>query len=560
MASLTKTKPRGKRTEQVKTTTKPPTLAHFLLFVQRYIKDNRTELPLELLRWQIVEFLKPFFEWDASDDRWVYPFTLFGAAKKSGKTGLMAMLALFWLWWRGFPSCIVCFVAASDDQADKAFYLSRRMVEMSPGLQKVFKVLDDKIVRRPEHGGSGFIYRAPCSVNAIEGENVKLLIGDQLEGIQTPRQEEAYDASIHCVNGHHDGRVVWFSHSGAARNGIIWREYERSVTNCPPGRLFIWKSPDPLREHGLTDGDKYKLPENLLAANPSLGHTASLAQVLDILETTGEAQARQRFLCEWPPENPDWVTREMLVESIDPEMRKLRDPLDAFDPDLPVYVGIDLSHSNDASAVTALQPIPDGDDWTMARMSTRIWQHPNPGLVVWVVPYLEVIGHLQDIYRRFKAKAMINRPRLTRRQKNIFPTGALMACDPKFALNLVVPLSKTPLRLVNFVQTDANMVPATDDLRTYFTRKRIIWDGNPKFIQHMMSVVLKEKASGQRINRDHTRVPRTYIDGAISSAIAVRSWVNHNHGKQEIRKRRGPTRIRQRRRQITRRRTDEQTP
>ena len=373
-----------RRREQVKTTTEPPTLAHFCLFVKNHIKDPRTRRPMELLDWQ-YPWLARFFAWDHDDDRWKHSFTLLGAPKKVGKSALMAILGLFWLDWHGFPQCVVCITAASEEQAKKPMYIARRMVELSPYLSKRMKPLDDRIVRRPAHGGDGFIYLAPCSEHAIEGENVKLMLGDQLESILTPRQEDAFDASMRCTNGHHDGRVVWCTHSGAHRAGRLWDIFRQGRDACPASWHFRWFSPDPERKLGLTAGEKYRDPVNWRAANPSLPITASEAQIAEICDRVGEAEFRQRFLCEWPPENPDWVTRKTLLATIDSEMRRAEDPLDTFDPALPVYAGIDLSHSQDASSVTALQPIPDGDDWTRARMYTKIWQHPDPGITVWVV-------------------------------------------------------------------------------------------------------------------------------------------------------------------------------
>jgi hypothetical protein len=117
-------------------------------FIERHLVDPESGRPFKLLPAERA-FLKHALATDA-DSRLRYPELLYGAPKKSGKTGFAAifMLTLLLLYGGRFAEG---YAAANDlEQAQgRVFEMVRRIVEASPLLRSEAKVGADRVAFTP---------------------------------------------------------------------------------------------------------------------------------------------------------------------------------------------------------------------------------------------------------------------------------------------------------------------------------------------------------------------------------------------------------------------------
>src|ERR1700693_5107556 len=116
-----------------------------VLFIERVLHDPETGQPFKLLSAERA-FLKYAFT-TGPDGKLLYPELIFGAPKKSGKTGFAALVVLTVVLLHGGRFGEAYTLANDLEQATgRVFQAIRRIVEASPLLRNEAKVTADKIV------------------------------------------------------------------------------------------------------------------------------------------------------------------------------------------------------------------------------------------------------------------------------------------------------------------------------------------------------------------------------------------------------------------------------
>jgi phage terminase large subunit-like protein len=92
-------------------------------------------------------------------------------------------------------------------------------------------------------------------------------------------------------------------------------------------------------------------------------------------------------------------------------------------------------------------------------------------------------------------------------------------------------LAEDGLPMVEFVQTNSNMAPASQHLFELFSEGRIVHNGDERFRSHVLSAVASETERGWRISK---RRSKERIDACVSLAMAAERAVVWKIGQDDI--------------------------
>ena len=214
-------------------------------FAQTLLRDPETGAPFVLSDAE-REFLKHAFQLN-DDGRLRYPELVFGAIKKSGKTGFAALIMLTMLLLFGGRFAEGYCVANDYEQAtSRVFQAIRRIVEASPLLKSEAKITQDKIVF------SAF-YDATISAIASDyagaaGANPTITCFDELWGVTSERGHRLFDEMVPSPARKISCRLV-VSYAGFSGESVLLENlYKRGMAlpevgpslRAGDGMLFAW--------------------------------------------------------------------------------------------------------------------------------------------------------------------------------------------------------------------------------------------------------------------------------------------------------------------------------
>ena len=128
----------------------------------------------------------------------------------------------------------------------------------------------------------------------------------------------------------------------------------------------------------------------------------------------------------------------------------------------------------------------------------------------WKINVFEVEQRLREIRETYPVAATVidgqTRP------------GPEFAFDPAWFSRSAPVLEGDGLTMVEFPQSDARMIPASQTLYQLVTEKRIAHAGEPALRRHVENAVADRRPRGWRLSKAN---PRRKIDAAIALAIAA---------------------------------------
>ncbi len=371
----------------------------------RFTNGRWTGESFVLQPWQ-KKLLYELFEVDPATRLRRYRRALIGLPRKSGKTELAAALALYFMAADGEKSAEVYCAAASEDQADRVFDASKRMVELSESLSRVIEIQVGRLTVSEDP--YSYIHRLTSTGKTKHGLNIHAIVLNKVHAWGVGEQEELWAALTTGMAAREQPMMVMITTAGAdlesSRCGALY-EYGRSLERGEledDGFLFRWWQ--------APDGCDHRDPEMWKLAYPSFGVPVNEQFLRGEVAGTNvqdgkrkgaitESEFRRLYLNQWIDyaEAP-WVTREQLSACrLSPfELR----------PGQPTWAGIDLSETRDSSAVVhgqwwAGDGRPCGHSGQPCLyLRTRVWERPRGanGRFVegWEVPQAEVRQYLRD--------------------------------------------------------------------------------------------------------------------------------------------------------------------
>lgn len=259
---------------------------------------------------------------------------------------LAAALGLYMAFGADEDAAAVYCAAASEDQADVVFEKARRMCELSDTLSQAIDVPKGIRVSQPKlslkQNPYQFMQRLSAKGKTKHGLNPSLVILDELHVWNVGEGEELYEALTTAMAARPEGLILAITTAGsdleASRCGALYKLGERLRTGEIEDPTFYyrwWEAPEGCR---LDDPEAWK------AASPSLGGIVDEDFYRGELVRIPEAHFRRLYLNQWVEygESP-WVQREQIQAC----------RVDPFEVDarLPSWVGVDLSKSQDSTAV-----------------------------------------------------------------------------------------------------------------------------------------------------------------------------------------------------------------
>lgn len=182
-----------------------------------------------------------------------------------------------------------------------------------------------------------------------------------------------------------------------------------------------------------------------------------------------------------------------------------------FDPDQPVFVGVDSASKHDSHAnlyaqwagTRTVQTDEGPVDKPVLRVKARIWERPKDEkgrpIEGWKLPIAEVENDLREAHRKYNLDSVNYDPALFERSAQ--------------------QLELEGLPMVEVPQSNARMVPATQATYELIVQDRLEHDGNPVLARHIASAVAVEVPNGgYRLKKAKVKAK---MDAAIALVMAV---------------------------------------
>ncbi len=472
--------------------------------------------PFWLLPWQ-EQIVRDIFGVVHEDGMRQFHTVYIEIPKKQGKSELAAAIALYLLYADHEPAAEVFSAAADRQQASIVFDVARRMVEMTPALQKRSKVMaaGKRIVN---YANSGYYQVVSADVGGKHGYSISGLVFDE---IHNQPNRKLWDV---LTKGSGDARRqalhVAITTAGTDRNSICFELHTKAVDLLHNRRVDPSFYPV---VYSLEDDADWSDEKNWYKVNPSLGYTVPIERMREAFLQAKENPAEENVfrtlrLSQWVGSTVAWIPDHIFDLGSSPiDLKKLegRD----------CYGGLDLSSSGDITAFVLFFP-PETEDgkytclpffWVpeetvplrVRRTSVPydIWVRKGivkatPGNVIDYAYIQQTIGELNEKYHICE-----------------------IAYDRWGANMLVERLTDEGFTMVPFGQGYKDMSPASRAFYEQLMKGNVIHGGNPVLKWMCGNVVIEQDPAG---NIKPTKAKSAdKIDGVVAAIMALDRCIRH---------------------------------
>jgi phage terminase large subunit-like protein len=433
-------------------------------------KGVRAGQPLILTNWQVA-LLDGLYE-RRDDGLLRYRRSLIGLGRKNGKSLLGSVIALYGLI-EGEPGAEVYSAAGDRQQARVVFNEAKWQITQSPALSGVCKVYRDVI----EIPSTGAIYRVLSSDAKLQqGLNPSTVIFDELH---VQPNDDLFNALTLGSGARKDPNIVAITTAGFDLDTVCGRLYnygKEIVAGTKQDErfgFFWWEAKADCEIH---DRDAWA------DSNPNLAEGLLDMDDMEVsMMQTAEVAFRRYRLNQWVrTDGESWLPKGAW------EQCRSEDELD---PNIPVFVGIDMALKHDSIAVVVAQPQESG----RVVVRAKIW-HPDGG----AMDVAAVEQHIRELGREYTVQEF--------------------AYDPAFFQRSAEAMSDEGFTMVEFSQSTARMVPACGTLYEFIVNARLAHNGDPVFTDQVLSAAQRSTDMGWRLSKGKSK---RKIDAAIALAMAV---------------------------------------
>jgi len=424
---------------------------------------------LQFTNWQ-KWLLRCLYE-RTDEGRLRYRRALIGLPRKNGKSLMMSAIGVYSMI-AGEAGSEIFAVANDRQQARIIFNEAKQQIQNSPLLNAEAKVYRDAI----EMPRFGSVFRVLSSdVKAQAGLNPSLVLfdeiwgqanadlfdqmslgsGNRLEPLICSITTAGYDLDSLAGQMYQYGKQVVSGEIDDPTFGFWWWE---APPDCDLNDRKAWGIANPNLSEGLLD------PEDLSAA----------------VRQTSESSVRRWRLNQWVRSQESWLpvgTWEQCVSHTH-----------ELDPELPVWVGIDMALKRDTIAVCIAQPQSD-----RVVLKAKIWNPEIEGIDI-----AGVEAHLRELHNTYEVREFVY--------------------DPAFFERSAEALSDEGMNLVTFPQTASRMVPACGNAYEMIVAKKVAHDGSPTFTDQVLSAAQRMSDKGWTLSKGKSK---RKIDACIAMVMAL---------------------------------------
>lgn len=429
--------------------------------------------------------------------------------RKNAKTTLSAFLLLLHLCGpEARPNSQLFSAAQSRDQAAILFSLAAKTVRMSPDLNRYVTVRDT--AKQLFCGELGTLYRAlSAEASTAYGLSPVFVVHDELGQVKGPRSELYEALETACAAQESPLSIVISTQSPTDADLLSVLIDDAKAEGDPRTRLFLYTAP--------VDMDPFAA-ETIKLANPAFGDFQNAEEVLGMAEDarrmpSREAEYRNLILNQRVEVNNPFVSKAVWDACGGPV---------AADFDGAVYMGLDLSETNDLTAMLMVSAI-DGA-WHVKptfwlpgqglhekaradRVPYDVWHRDGmlettPGASI---EYEYVAARLRDTFDRHDVRQVA----FDRWNWRHFKPWLEKAGFSEEELG----------RFVEFGQGFASMSPALRDMESILLNGKLRHGGHPVLTMCAANAVTQTDPAGNRkLSKSRSR---GRIDGMVALAMAL---------------------------------------
>ena len=321
-------------------------------WIQKYCRQSKGEFagkPVELMQWQIEDFLMPLFSWMRPDGTRRFTQALLFIPKKNGKSTLVSALGCYFLVADGENGAEVYSAAGDIKQARIIFNESANMVDQSPKLADICKVLRShkEIQFRTKVKGTlwtGSFSALSADVETKHGFNVSALLFDELH---TQPNRRLWDTLQYGVASRRQPMTIALTTAGEDIISLCYDVYDYGKKLLDSKSRIVDLSFFPLIYEAEKEA-KWDDETTWAATNPSYGVTLNPKYFHDaitrIREIPSELNSFLRLhLNIWTQDQDSWLDLDAWDRCAMPI------DWDEFNSK-PCYMGLDLSSTLDLTA------------------------------------------------------------------------------------------------------------------------------------------------------------------------------------------------------------------
>lgn len=439
--------------------------AHF-----QVLKGFKAGLPLEFTDWQ-KWLMRGLLERNDTTMRLRYRRALVGLPRKNGKSLMMSALGVYSMI-AGEAGGEIYAVANDRQQARIIFNEAKQQIQNSPLLNSEAKIYRDAI----EMPRFGSVFRVLSSeVKGLAGLNPSVSLIDEIWGqsnsdlldqMQLGSGNRIEPISISITTAGYD------LDSPAGQMYQYGKQVAAGEVQDESFGFYWWEAP--------ADCD-LKDRKARLIANPNLAEGLLSHEDFDAaVKQSSETSVRRWRLNQWVRSQESWLPEGAWAQCVAPEIQ--------LDPDLPVWVGIDMALKRDTIGICIAQP--QGERCVVR---AKIWNPEVDGIDI-----AGVEAYLREIHNSYEVREFVY--------------------DPAFFERSAEALSDEGMNLVTFPQSAARMIPACGNAYEMIVSKKVAHDGSPTFTDQVLSAAQRMSDKGWTLSKGKSR---RKIDSCIAMVMAL---------------------------------------
>jgi phage terminase large subunit-like protein len=439
--------------------------AHF-----QVLKGFKAGLPLEFTDWQ-KWLMRGLLERNDTTMRLRYRRALVGLPRKNGKSLMMSALGVYSMI-AGEAGGEIYAVANDRQQARIIFNEAKQQIQNSPLLNSEAKIYRDAI----EMPRFGSVFRVLSSeVKGLAGLNPSVSLIDEIWGqsnsdlldqMQLGSGNRIEPISISITTAGYD------LDSPAGQMYQYGKQVAAGEVQDESFGFYWWEAP--------ADCD-LKDRKARLIANPNLAEGLLSHEDFDAaVKQSSETSVRRWRLNQWVRSQESWLPEGAWAQCVAPEIQ--------LDPDLPVWVGIDMALKRDTIGICIAQP--QGERCVVR---AKIWNPEVDGIDI-----AGVEAYLREIHNSYEVREFVY--------------------DPAFFERSAEALSDEGMNLVTFPQSASRMIPACGNAYEMIVAKKVAHDGSPTFTDQVLSAAQRMSDKGWTLSKGKSR---RKIDSCIAMVMAL---------------------------------------